>query len=229
MTTADATPAFETLSITQFRESDGMADWPVLADGATTFFRTDSFAASARLVQAIAELEGIERHRPDLDVRGDGVTVRLVTYTDTLFGMSSLDVELARGINRAAAELGLTADSSIVQSVAPIVIGARDIAAIRPFWRALLGYVIRADSPEEDIIDPRFRAPGVWFEQMRKPSEGRNRMHLAVWVPYAQAEARVAATVAAGGRIIFERAPAWWTLEDPEGNEADIATSMYRD
>jgi 4a-hydroxytetrahydrobiopterin dehydratase len=229
MTSPDATATFETLSITRFRESDGMADWPVLADGATTFFRTDSFADSARLVQAIGELEGIERHRPDIDVRGDGVTVRLVTYTDAMFGMSSLDVELARGINRVAAELGLTADSSIVQSVAPVVIGARDINAIRPFWQALLGYELRADSPEQDIIDPRFRAPGVWFEEMDEWTEGRNRIHLAVWVPYAQAEARVAATIAAGGRIIFERPPAWWTLVDPEGTEADNATSMYRD
>jgi 4a-hydroxytetrahydrobiopterin dehydratase len=229
MTTSDAAPTIETLTITQFRESDGMADWPVLADGATTFFRTGSFADSARLVRAIAGLPGIEAHRPDVDVRADGVTVRLVTYTDMMFGMSSLDVELARGINRVAAELGLTPDSSIVQSVAPIVIGARDIDAIRPFWQALLGYELRADSPEQDIIDPRFRAPGVWFEEMDEWTEGRNRIHLAVWVPYAQAEARVAATVAAGGRIIFERPPAWWTLVDPEGNEADIATSMDRD
>jgi 4a-hydroxytetrahydrobiopterin dehydratase len=55
-------------------------------------------------------------------------------------------------------------------------------------------------------------------------------MHLAVWVPYEQAAARMAAAIAAGGTVIFDKyAPAWWTLADPEGNEADISTSMSRD
>jgi hypothetical protein len=40
----------------------------------------------------------------------------------------------------------------------------------------------------------------------------------------------VAAAVAAGGRVVFDKyAPAWWTLADPEGNEVDIATWQGRD
>jgi 4a-hydroxytetrahydrobiopterin dehydratase len=74
------------LSLKEFRESTGMDDWPVLADGATTFFRTDTVAASARLVQAIADLDGVEEHRPDLDVRADGVTVRLLTMASDIWG-----------------------------------------------------------------------------------------------------------------------------------------------
>ena len=223
-------PAIETISVKEFREADGTQDWPIIGDGATTFFPTESLATSARLVEAIAALDGIEGHRPDIDVRADGVTVRIVTYTDSWFGMSRLDVDVARRISGAAAALGLRADLSRVQCIHPIVIGARDIKAIMPFWQALMGYEIRADSPDEDLIDPRWRGPGIWFEQMHEPIEGRNRMHVAVWVPYEQAEARVAAAVAAGGTVIYdEQAPAWWTLTDPEGNEADISTSMTRD
>jgi 4a-hydroxytetrahydrobiopterin dehydratase len=49
-------------------------------------------------------------------------------------------------------------------------------------------------------------------------------------VPYEQAEARVAAALAAGGRIVRDEfAPARWTLADSAGNEADIATTMNRD
>jgi 4a-hydroxytetrahydrobiopterin dehydratase len=51
-------------------------------------FWTGSFAASARFVQAIAHLPGVEDHRPDVDLRHDGVTVRLITYTDDYYGMS---------------------------------------------------------------------------------------------------------------------------------------------
>ena len=35
---------------------------------------------------------------------------------------------------------------------------------------------------------------------------------------------------AAGGRLVTDKyAPAWWTLSDPEGNLADVATTMSRD
>jgi hypothetical protein len=45
-----------------------------------------------------------------------------------------------------------------------------------------------------------------------------------------QAEARVAAALAAGGTLVSDRfAPMWWTLADPEGNEVDLATWIGRD
>jgi 4a-hydroxytetrahydrobiopterin dehydratase len=53
----------------QFYESEGVGDWRVVGDGACTFFRTGSFAATAQLVQAISELAGIDDHRPNLDLR----------------------------------------------------------------------------------------------------------------------------------------------------------------
>ena len=226
----DARSSNDYISPREFREAEGTRDWPVLSDGATTFFKTDSFATAARLVQAIAGLEGIEEHRPSIDVRRDGVTVRLLTVADDWWGMSRRDVELARSISAAAAELGLPADAAAVQSVDPIVIGAQDIKKVMPFWQALMGYERRSDSPDEDLIDPRRTGPGIWFERVEGPRAGRNRMHVAVWVPYEQAEARVAAAIAAGGTVIYDaQAPAWWTLADPEGNEADVSTTMSRD
>ena len=55
--------------------------------------------------------------------------------------------------------------------------------------------------------------------------DGGGAVHLAVWVPPEQAEARVAAALAAGGRLVRDAfAPSWWTLADPAGNEADVAT-----
>jgi len=48
----------------------------------------------------------------------------------------------------------------------------------------------------------------------------RNRLH----IPRDQAEARIAAAVAAGGHIVKDtHAPQWWTLADAEGNEVDLA------
>ena len=103
------------MPIKEFHESEGVADWPVLGDGATTFYATDSVAASARLVQAIGEIPGIDDLKPDLDIRPNGVTIRLIAYAQTFAGMTRQHVELARRISAAAAELGLKAEPSAVQ------------------------------------------------------------------------------------------------------------------
>ena len=218
------------ISPKQFRESEGVEDWRVLGDGANAFFRTGSFAAGARLVQAISELPGVDDHHPDIDVRHDGVTVRLITFTDDYGGMSRRDLELARQISEAARRLGLSADPSAVQSLL-VIPGATVRAEVMPFWRAVLGYEPRRDSPDEDLVDPGRRGPSFWFEQMNEPRpDGGGAIHVAIWVPYEQAEARIAAALAAGGRMIRDEfAPSWWTLADSWGNEADIATTMGRE
>jgi predicted signal transduction protein with EAL and GGDEF domain len=65
----------------------------VIGDGAWAFFRTDSFAAAAQLVQPISQLPGVDQHDPDVDLRDNGVTVRLITSADDYFGMRR-DIEL---------------------------------------------------------------------------------------------------------------------------------------
>jgi 4a-hydroxytetrahydrobiopterin dehydratase len=218
------------ISPKEFRESDGVQDWRVLGDGANAYFRTGSFATGAKLVQAISELPGVEDHHPDIDVRHEGVTVRLVTFTEDYGGMTRQDLELARQISAAARRLGLSADPSAVQSLL-VIPGATDRPGVMPFWRAVLGYEPRRDSPAEDLVDPRNRTVPFWFEQMREPrKDGGGAIHIAVWVPYEQAQARIAAALAAGGRMVRDEfAPSWWTLADPAGNEADIATTQGRD
>jgi len=74
---------------------------------------------------------------------------------------------------------------------------------VMPFWRAVLGYEY-CGSPAEDLIDPRGRGPGFWFQQMDAPRPQRSRVHIDVWVPYEQAEARIAAALAAGGRLVSD-------------------------
>ena len=216
------------ISPRQFHEAEGVEDWRVVADGVCASFRTGSFAAGARLVAAIGALPGLDERHPDVDVRPGGVTVRLVTITQDDFGLTERDLALARQISATARELGMPADPSAVQTVL-VTIDALDRPAVMPFWRAVLGYDDRADSPE-DLIDPRCRGPSFWFQQMDAPRPQRNRVHVDVWVPHDQAEARVAAAIAAGGRLVSDRhAPSWWVLADPEGNEACIGTWQGRD
>jgi 4a-hydroxytetrahydrobiopterin dehydratase len=219
----------ERITPRQFHEADGVQDWRVLGEGACAWFRTGSFAAGARLVRAIGELAGLDDHHPDVDLRHGGVTVRLLTITDDYYGLSERDVELARQISALARELGLPADPSAVQTV-QVTIDALVSREVMPFWRAVLGYQYRGDSPDEDLIDPRGRGASFWFQRMDAPRPQRNRIHIDVWVPHDQAEARIAAAIAAGGRLVAdEHAPSWWVLADTEGNEVCVATWMSRD
>ncbi len=219
----------EHITAREFHADPSVAEWRVIGDGACTFYPTRSFAESARLVQAISELPGLESHTPDVDVRRDGVTVRLITITDDYYGMSPLDVDLARQISSAARRLGLSGDHTLVQSLL-VIPGAAATAEVMPFWRAVLGYERRADTPDEDLVDPRSRGRAFWFERMAEPRQGGGAIHVAIWVPPEQAEAHVAAALAAGGVLVRDQfAPAWWTLADAAGNEADIATTLSRD
>jgi 4a-hydroxytetrahydrobiopterin dehydratase len=64
-----------------FYESAGVEDWRVLWGGgyACAYFRAGSFGAGAGLVQAIGELAAAANHYPDVDLRPEGVTIRLFT------------------------------------------------------------------------------------------------------------------------------------------------------
>jgi len=77
----------DAISPKQFHSAEGVEDWRVIGgDGATAFFRTSSFASSAKLVQAISALPGVDEERPAVDVRHDGVTVRMITSPRTTPG-----------------------------------------------------------------------------------------------------------------------------------------------
>lgn len=210
----------------QFHESDGVEDWRVLGEGACAWFRTGSFRTGARFVQEISELTGLGDGHPDIDLRPEGVTVRLIRITSDYYGLTGRHVELARQISALAGKLGISAEPSAVQTV-QVTIDALDGPDVVPFWRALLGYQDRAGSPE-DLIDPHRRGAAFYFQQMDAPRPQRNRVHVDVWVPYDEAHGRIAAAIAAGGRLVTDAyAPSHWVLADPEGNEACVGTAGW--
>ena len=210
----------ETVTPKRFHE----ADWRVVRDDASTHFHTGSFAAGVALVNAIGRLADDANHHADVDLRPDGVTVRL--RTESVGGLNEREFVLARQISEAARELGVPVDLTGLQIV-QVAIDALVIPDVLPFWRAVLGY---REVDDEDLIDPQFQGPPFWFQQMDAPRPQRNRIHIDVYVPHDQAEARVAAAIAAGGHLVSdENAPGWWTLADAEGNEVDVASWPDRD
>ncbi len=200
-----------------FHEAGGVDDWRVLFWGAHAYFRTGSFAQGARLVAAIAEVADATGRYPDVDLRPEGVTVRTFSREDG--ALSQHDVEFARRVSIAARQLGFESDPSQVQTVGIAV--AQDAGAdVRPFWAAALGYTHLG---EEDAVDPHRRNPHLWFHELDPPKPRRGRVHIDVSVPADQADARIAAAVAAGGRIAASHAPEWWSLASPDNHGVDIA------
>ncbi|WP_051681811.1 VOC family protein [Cellulomonas sp. HZM] len=207
----------ERLDVKQFSGAVEGDDWRVVYGGATAFFETGSFARGLALVQEIGALAEQANHHPDVDLRYPCVVVR--TTSHDVGGLTERDVALASGISAAAARLGIEARPRRVQAL-QLAVDVMDVAAVLPFWTAVLGY----DERDEVLRDPAAIGPRVWFQQMDEPREQRNRIHLDLAIGREEALARVEAAVAAGGHVVTDRyAPHWWTLADPEGNEVDVA------
>jgi 4a-hydroxytetrahydrobiopterin dehydratase len=203
---------------------EGLEGWRKVLDKLVVRFETGDFNTGAALVGKIAEVADEANHHPDVDLRYPTVAVHLVTHD--VGGLSARDVALARQISGAARDLDVAADPSAVQ-VIQVGIDAMVSAEVLPFWEAVLGYRVR---DEIELVDPYGRWPRFWFQKMDGPRTGRNRIHIDVSVPHDQAESRIAAAVAAGGRVVYQaEAPAFWTLADAEGNEVDIATWQGRE
>lgn len=215
---------YEKITAADFSAAEGVDDWRVLWWQAFALFRTKTFATGLALVNEIGRLAEEANHHPDLNFRYGVLEVRLSTH-DTM-SLTTADLDLARAISAAACELGVAGDPAAIRTW-EFALDAVDVDAVRRFWAAVLGYDLVGDT---DIADPIGLYPPVYVQQMDAPREGRNRIHIDLGVPHDVAEARVAAAVAAGGRVVRDEfAPMWWTLADPEGNEVDIATWQGRD
>jgi 4a-hydroxytetrahydrobiopterin dehydratase len=150
-----------------------------------------------------------------LTIAGDRLSVRL---SRGVFRLEGRHIDLARAVSAAARTHGAVADRSAVHEV-QLAIAARADAVDVGFWRAVLGYAPLAD---DNAIDPLGHGSTVWMQALDAEKPLRHAMHVDVSVVREHAEARVAAALAAGGRIVSDAA-ARWILADRAGNRVCIA------
>ncbi|GLI28352.1 hypothetical protein ARHIZOSPH14_25940 [Agromyces rhizosphaerae] len=208
----------QTISGAEFRRAPGVSDWRVTASGPQAVYTASSFGDAARLVVPV--IAAAERHGilPDADVRPEGVVVRIPDRDFT--GIPAAAAPFAAEVSRAAAELELTPDPSLVQSVG-IYVAQHSEADARPFFLAALGYDSLGDT---DAVDPLRRSPQLAFNPINGDAPARGRTHFDVYVPADQAQARVDAALAAGGRLADgSNPPFWWSLASPDNHGVDIA------
>lgn len=218
-------PETRTLSYTEYveyiehaeAEPAGLEDWRWLLGSLHAHFATGGFATGLALVNRIGALAEAANHHPDVVLQYPHVRVTLVSHDAA--GVTSRDVDLAREISAAAAELGISADPSML-SVLEIGLDTADEEAVAPFWRAVLGL---EEGSSGDL-------PELWFQQTDPHPEPRQRFHLDITVPLEVAQSRIDAALAAGGTLVSDdRAPAFTVLADAEGNKACICTAAGRD
>jgi len=201
----------------EFLAADGVDDWVVLHGGATAVFRAGSLAEAARLAVDIGELTGFEGSGSLLTIADAQLTVRL---TRDLCGLEARHIELARAVSAVACQHGAAADRAAVQEV-QLAISAKPDAVDLGFWRAVLGY---GPMSPDNAVDPLGHGTTVWMQELDEVKPLRHAMHIDVSVAREQIEARLAAALAAGGRIVDDSsAPAAWILADRAGNKVCIA------
>jgi 4a-hydroxytetrahydrobiopterin dehydratase len=211
------------VSADEFAAIEGLGDWRYLLDAIHATFAAAAYGAAAQLVVSFAEAAERAGHHPDLDVRYPG-RVHVTLTTHAAGEVTAHDVDLARELSAIAAAAGAVPETHEAE-VLELALDTMDEAAIRPFWAAVLDY----REVDGNLVDPRRAGPRVWFQQMDEPRPGRGRFHLDVNVAHDIAEQRVAAALAAGGRLVSaEHARSWWVLADADGNEACICTWQDR-
>lgn len=187
--------------------------------------------ATAAATLAVAAAGSPAQGHLTVDIRSDRAVLRL--QSAAAGAVTGRDIGLAATVSSALSARGrqLTPGSGAVQQL-EIAIDALDIPAVRPFWKAITGYVDEPGPSDltDALIDPLGRGPAIWFQQMDAPRPQRNRIHLDLDLPHDAARGRIDAALAAGGRLESDaEAPAFWVLADPEGNEACICTWQGRD
>ena len=200
-----------------FLGAEGLDDWVVLHGGATVVFRVGSVREAARLAEAVASVPGLDGSSAVLTISDGRLTVRL---SRDMWQLESRHVNLARAVSAVAREHGAVADRASVQEV-QFAISAKPNAIDVDFWRAVLGYAPVAD---DNAVDPLGHGSTVWMQELNEAKPLRHAMHIDVSVARERVEARLAAALAAGGRIVDDSgAPGSWILADRAGNKVCIA------
>jgi 4a-hydroxytetrahydrobiopterin dehydratase len=214
----------EKLTSTQLLDAR-LDDWRKLAQALHARFLTGNFVTGLKFVTAVAEAAERAHHHPDVTMTYPFVDLKLISHD--VSQVTQRDIDLSRRISEIAREQGIAAAPSAVTEL-ELALDTADLIGVGPFWAALL-----TGSPDslrgDDVIDPSARVPLLWFQHTDAHETPRQRFHIDLWVPHDVAEERIAAAVAAGGRVVDdENAPSFVVLADPEGNKACVCTCLNR-
>ena len=217
------------LSAAEVRET-APAGWAQIMGSLKARYATKDFATGLALVDRIGASAEEMDHHPDITLTYTDVVVSLVSHD--VGGLTSRDLALAKTVGDHARDLGVEADvAGLTQP--DLGLDTRRDDDLGPFYAALLGSSLKNGEP----VDSTGQVPTVWWQNPDEdeggpqlpPSEVEQRWHIDVWVAADAAEQRLAAVLDAGGRLVSDAAaPAYWVVEDADGNRHCICTPEGR-
>lgn len=203
----------------------GVSDWQAVFS-AMACYRTTSSRQQRELTAAAAALADeagfplLVDVRPGLVILDSGKD----QWDADAHGLDLDFTDLAETIQTAARDLGAAADPQLPRFV-QLFFDAADVAELRAFWRAALGYITDPREGVTDILDPRRLNPELVFQPLdaaeTERRAQRNRIVIELSVPSDLAPTRLETTLTAGGRLLGESADGW-RVADPDGNELVI-------
>jgi hypothetical protein len=208
-------------------ESIETADWQAVFS-AMACYRTTSPTQQRELAAAAAALADDMGFPLLIDLRS-GLVIFDSGKDQWEAGAHGLDLDfadLAGNLQTAARELGATVDAGLPR-FAQLVLDAADVAAVREFWVAALGYTHDQRAGVTDIHDRRRLNPVLVFQELDASETDRrrqrNRSHFELAVPSDLAQTRLASILAAGGQLLDESEDRW-RVADLERNEVMIVS-----
>jgi len=115
--------------------------------------------------------------------------------------------------------------------ISNIVFDCDDVLKIAAFWSAALGRPLDSGSSEQFAsiggTDTERREPAWYFNKVPEPKRAKNRVHLDLVNPDPSA---VDELIGLGATVIGEHkipGQRWTVMQDPEGNEFDIAAKSF--
>src|SRR5262249_2194519 len=156
-------------------EGAGAAGWQA-GFSAVAGYRTTAATQQRDLVAAAAALADEARFPLLVDLRPGLVIIDSGKdqWEDDAHGLELDFTDLAGNLQTAARELGATADPGLPR-FAQLFLDAADIAAVRAFWVAALGYTHDRRAGVFDIYDPRQLNPVLVFQQIDASETERRR------------------------------------------------------
>ncbi len=104
-----------------------------------------------------------------------------------------------------------------------VVVDARDPVALGRWWVEALGWVVVNDDPDEfEIRSAPDRLPGILFEPVDEPKQGKNRLHIDIRPDDQDAEVERLISIGATRVDIGQGDVSWVVLTDPDGNEFGV-------
>lgn len=150
----------ETLSPREASDAVSGLGWRYVLGILLTSVRVGSLTQAADVAARVVAAAGRDADEHLwLDIRRERLVITLQSQATA--SVTAQEVELARRISAVVRELGLATDTEVAGvprsvQVLEVAIDALDIAAIRPFWKAILGYGDEAGraGPTDPLVDP---------------------------------------------------------------------------